>query len=386
MPALETLSLRQTPFEEALYVAVNFDLFPRLSTLSLINWPAPRDTAAFTSLRSLTLIGTLWPPSYDHFLDVMEHARNLEHLDLDLTVLGRDRHRDILTNLQVHQSTRKTPIVLPRLQVAKLRAPTVVLFDLFASIYAPQATTLELGNNVTYRGNEDPNPQAARILVPIVQLGYPFLRSPHSIFLRCRDGMLGVRLRSPAGSLVCFLEHQILMDDWWPTAHLRPNLLAIMDVFSVASVRALEIEGRPDRASAHTWKRVFQGFPNLCTLHVTGRGTLDSLWHGFELATTASMERDGAVCCPSLSEFTTDDRPGTYKFYASMKLFEVLLRALRTRAEHCGGRALEKLRLHLWPSKKLHNHSAKIRAGLVEDVRALVGELDYREHNRGTSL
>ncbi|KAM5539887.1 hypothetical protein V8D89_006390 [Ganoderma adspersum] len=210
MPALETLTLRHNPFEDIADVPVTFDL-PRLSTLSLTNWQVPRDAAVFTSLRSLTLIDTLWPSSFDHFLDVMENTRNLEHLDLDLVMLYR--HHDILANLQT-----------------------------------------------------------------------------------------------------------------WPTAHLGQNLIAIMDVFSVASVDTLEVDGRPDRATADTWQRVFQG------------GTFDNLWHGLELATAAAVAHDGVVCCPFLSAFlsevTADDWSDTVapEFYAPAKLLEATRRALSRQA------------------------------------------------------
>ncbi|KAI1791014.1 hypothetical protein LXA43DRAFT_459631 [Ganoderma leucocontextum] len=379
MPALESLSLRHSPFEAIADVPITHDLLPRLTTLSLANWSAPRETAVYTWLRSLTLVDTTWPFSYDHFLDVMESSHDLEYLDLNLDML--DEHSDVLDTLMAHHSPDRPPVVLPRLQAMKILAPPEVAFHLSASIYAPRATVIEVGSYI-HGPDEDPGPLAAHLLAPILHLGYPFLRSPTSVLIRCRNGMLGLRLQSGAGSFLCFLEHRLLMSDMWPTAYLAQNLTAIMDVFSVASVDTLEVEGRPDGAAAETWQRVFEGFPGLRTLHLKGSGTLGTLWLGLERATAASIEQDGVVSCPFLSEVTTDDRPATFKFYASTRLFEAMRRALGARADHCGGRGLQKLKLHLIPAKELCRQTAEFRDALVEDVRALVGELDYHEYPR----
>lgn len=43
-------------------------------------------------------------------------------------------------------------------------------------------------------------------------------------------------------------------------ANLEPNLVAIMDTFSVASVDTLEATGNVDQIAAETWQRAFHAF------------------------------------------------------------------------------------------------------------------------------
>ncbi|KAI1791003.1 hypothetical protein LXA43DRAFT_1014008 [Ganoderma leucocontextum] len=381
MPALETLSLNGPYHEdEILDVPITHDLVPRLASLFLLNCTAPRDTALYTSLRSLTLFGTSWTISYGEFLDIISKCGVLEHLSLDEKIL--DQFAEELADLPAgHRPRMPTPVVLPRLKVLQLHGQRQTLFHLLAIMHAPQATKIDLTNCLD---DDEPGPLITRVLAPNPQLRYPFLSSPRAVSLSCWDGdpfNLCLQCGSDRDALFC-VDYGMVHNEFWPgNAYLAHNLVAIMDLFSVASVDTLEVEGCPDQVAVGTWLRVFATFSNLHTLHIKGRGTLDSLWLGLSRATTSSLERGGAVCCPLLSEIAIDDRSwvaSRFKFAATTALFDVVRGVLRTRAD-AGGTRLKKLQLHLEYTDELLSQTSELRDTFVQDVKALVEELDYRD-------
>ena len=130
-------------------------------------------------------------------------------------------------------------------------------------------------------------------------------------------------------------------------ANLEPNLVAIMDTFSVTSVDTLEATGNVDQIAAETWQRVFHAFLSLRTLAVAGDGMLDAVWAGLLRATTAAVQRDRAVCCPLLSEIATDNDPSShspFKFSATPTLLLEIRETLGA-SVNAGAARLEKLKL-----------------------------------------
>ncbi|KAI1791002.1 hypothetical protein LXA43DRAFT_459073 [Ganoderma leucocontextum] len=378
MPALEALSL-DGPYREdqTLDVPITHDLAPRLTALNLRNSKSPRDIAMYTPLRSLTLSGSQWTISYDEFLDVMSKCRDLECLNLDEEVL--DPFSDELANPTTGHPPRMTPVVLPRLKVLELRGQVALLFHLLATLHAPQATTIELMNRLD---DDEPGPLVTRLLAPNPQLRYPFLSSPRAVSVSCWDGApfrLSVRC-GPDSNALLSIDYG-MRHDLPANSYLEPNLVDIMDFFSVVSVDTLEVEGDLDKVAVETWQRIFEAFQNLRTLLIKGRGTFDSLWLGLQRATTSSVERDGVVCCPFLSEIVVDDPPwrvSSFEFEATATVFGLIPGVLGARAD-AGGARLQKLQLYLHYTDELWSQMSELRDAFVEDVKALVEELDYRD-------
>ena len=186
----------------------------------------------------------------------------------------------------------------------------------------------------------------------------------------------------PDGNALFSVDYGMVHNVYWPgNEHLEPNLVAIMDTFSVASVEALEVEGGLDEVSVETWQRIFEAFSSLRTLRIKGCGTLDYLWLGLARATASSLEHSGAVCCPALSEISIDDRlriASRFRFTATTELFEIVRGALGARAT-AGGTRLRKFQLYLKYTDELWTRTSELRKTFVEDLKGLVGELDYRE-------
>ncbi|KAI1791015.1 hypothetical protein LXA43DRAFT_459632 [Ganoderma leucocontextum] len=337
MPALETLSLNGPYHEdEILDVPITHDLVPRLASLFLLNCTAPRDTALYTSLRSLTLFGTSWTISYDEFLDIISKCGVLEHLSLDEKIL--DQFAEELADLPAgHRPRMPTPVVLPRLKVLQLHGQRQTLFHLLAIMHAPQATKIDLTNCLD---DDEPGPLITRVLAPNPQLRYPFLSSPRAVSLSCWDGdpfNLCLQCGSDRDALFC-VDYGMVHNELRPgTAHLEHNLVAIMDLFSLASVDTLEVKGRLDQVAVETWQRVFATFSNLRTLHLKGRGTLGTLWLGLSRASASALERRGVVCCPLLSEIAIDDR------------FPLQLRGHDSALRHCAWGAARTRRRRWYP-------------------------------------
>ncbi|KAI1791008.1 hypothetical protein LXA43DRAFT_1014050 [Ganoderma leucocontextum] len=379
MPALETLSIDGVAYygDDLADIPITHDLVPRLIDLDLRTCTAPLDTAVYTSLRSLRLTSCWWTISYGEFLGLMGKCHALQYLSLDEDVI--DSFIDQIANPTIDHLPSMMPVVLPRLTSVKLSGQREVLFHLLATIHAPQARRIELTN---CRDDDESGPVISRLLAPNPQLRIPFLSSPHTVSLSCWDeAPFKLCLRcGPRRNGLFSIDYGTPHDEEWPgNANLQHNLLATMDIFSVASVDTLEVEGCLDQVAVETWQRVFQTFSNLRALNLKRRGTLDSLWVGLSRATTSSLERDGALCCPRLSEIAIDGRPNSpYKFSATPTLLEVVRAVLRTRAD-AGGTRLQKLRLYLQYTDELWSQTSELRDPFVEVVKALVGELDYHD-------
>ncbi|PIL31207.1 hypothetical protein GSI_05905 [Ganoderma sinense ZZ0214-1] len=380
MPALEVLLLHGPYYEsEILDVPLTHDLVPRLTSLELWNCIAPREAAVYTPLRRLAFLGTKWASSYDEFLDVLCNCQALEYLRLDEELL--DSFAEELASPPSDIRRRMMPLNLPRLKTVEFSGQREALFHLLATIHMPQATTVELTNCLD---DDEPGPLIARLLAPDPQLRIPFLASLRTVSLSCWDGdPFEVSLHGgPDGNARLSVDYGMVHNELWPgNSYLEHNLVAIMNIFSVASVHTLEVEGCLDLVAVETWHRVFLAFSSLRTLHVKGRGTLDSLWLGLSRATAASLEHDGTACCPSLAEICVDDRPrvaSRFKFAATAQLLETVRGVLNARAR-AGCMRVKKLQLYLEYTDELWDQTCELREGFVEDVKALVGELDYRE-------
>ncbi|PIL31220.1 hypothetical protein GSI_05918 [Ganoderma sinense ZZ0214-1] len=173
-------------------------------------------------------------------------------------------------------------------------------------MHVPQARRFELTNCLD---DDEPDSLVARLLrAPDLHLRIPFLSSPRVISLSCWDVapfLLSVRC-GPDGHAYLSVDYGMAHNEVWPRNEiLYPNLIAIMDTLSAASVDTLEIEGSLDDLAVGTWQRVFQTFSSLRTLRLKGWGTLDFMWRGLSRASgPARLVHDGAPCCPLLSEIT----------------------------------------------------------------------------------
>ena len=394
MAALEILSIYGPYYdEEVLDIPLTHNLVPRLTSLQLADAKAPRDAAVYTSLRSLTLLGTPWPISYDEFLDVIGECRDLEYLTLDKGVLDRFAAQLANLSLPTHAGNRRrtTPLILPRLRTVSLTGQPEVLFHLLATIHAPQATrvTLMINTDVDEQG-PGPDPLLTHLLAPNPHLRFPFLSSLRSVYLSCWDkDPFRIFLRGGPGpepdgnAPLLSVDYGMVDDEHWPgNAYLEHNLVAIMDLFSLAAIDTLDVAGCLDQVAAGTWQRAFEVFSGLRVLHIKGKGTLDTLWLGLSRATMSSLEHSGGpVCCPSLSEIGIDDSPrvaSRFKFAATVEIYELVCSTLRLRAD-AGGTRLKKLQLHLESMDEMWSQTSQLLEAFMEDVWVLVEELDYRD-------
>ena len=385
IPNLETLFLDGPTHGDMIHVPITHDLVPRLTTLTLSRCMAPCDTTVYTSLRSLTLFKSSFTISYADFLDAMRKCQGLEYISLVDGVLDFFLLVHV-ADLSTGHQPRAMPVELPRLRTLKLSGHPKVLTNLLAIIHAPQVALIRLNTCLNDDGSVPGPLLLTRLLSPKPQLRFPFLSSPRAVSLTQRSTYLfQLSLRcGPGGNARIYIEHQTHgYQPELPSANLSDNLGAVMDTFSVAGVDTLEITGTVDHFAAETWERAFLAFSSLRTLTFAGDGTLDAVWEGLLRATTAAVDRDGAVCCPLLSEIATNNDPtphSPFKFTATPTLLEEVREAVAARSE-AGGARLEKLKLYVQYPKS-DDAQADTSGGdraVVEDVRMLVGELDYRE-------
>ena len=389
MPALELLSVDGVAYyiDEPANVPIIHDLWPRLTSLDLRNCTPPLDAAVYASLRNLKLVSCEWACSYGEFLGVMGRCYDLEFLGMD------DATLNLLIDPEVEepmtgQVLPDLPVVLPRLRCIKLSGPSKGLLQFLTDIHAPQATGIELINCL----DEEYDPLLARILTPNLHLNFPFLSSSHTISLSCWDETpfkLSVRGAPSTNALLSVFygttepSEEGSEDELRPeNENLHPNLIAVMDIFPTASVDTLEVEGCLDQVAVETWQRVFQTFSNMRTLRLKGKSTLDPVWLGFSRATASSLERDGSLCCPLLSEIAIDGGPDSEspsRFSATSTLFETIRAALDARAT-AGGIRLTKLKLCLEHTRELWMRTNRLAdSRVLEEVRTLVRELEYQD-------
>ena len=384
VPALETLSIDGLVGNQArVAIPITHDTVPHLTSLNLRGCIAPCDAEVYVSLRSLTLLRSTCTTRYGEFLGMIGKCHRLEHLNLDEDIF--DSFVDQVACLALDYPTLVTPAVLPRLKSLKLSGRCDVLFHFLANIHTPQARRIELANCLD---DDESGPIFTRLLAPGLHLRVPFLSSPRTVSLNCWVGApfkLCLRGGGPGPDRHALLsvDYGMVHNEFWPgNADLEPNLVAVMDSFSVASVDTLEIEGYLDEVAVETWQRVFGAFSGLHTLHVKGRGTFHALWLGLRRADVRSLERDGMVCCPLLTEVAIDDCPrvaSRFKFTATTELLEIVPETLRARFRDAGGSRFKKLQLYLKYSDEMWRKTSGLRKAFVGDVRALVEELDYRE-------
>ena len=124
---------------------------------------------------------------------------------------------------------------------------------------------------------------------------------------------------------------------------------------------------------------------SLRTLAVAGDGMLDAVWAGLLRATTAAVQRDRAVCCPLLFEIATDNDPSSHSSSSFQRPRRCSWRYARPWAQvsMLARPALKSLSCPLaipepndGQTETLHHDRDHI---VLEDVKMLVGELDYRE-------
>ena len=83
------------------------------------------------------------------------------------------------------------------------------------------------------------------------------------------------------------------------------------------------------------------------------------------------------VCCLSLSKITMEAQSGSrHQFVATPKVFDLIREAFDARATHCSG-PLKKLKLYLQYINSVRLQFSGLRDTFVEDMQALVGELEY---------
>ncbi|KAM5545800.1 hypothetical protein V8D89_000838 [Ganoderma adspersum] len=372
LPILDTLSINAY-YEETANISFTHDLLPQLLILTLDNCIPPSDAAVYASLRAFRLSRSPWQISYADFLGLLSQCRNLESLMIEGTLLDRFLET-VTTSSTMSPRLRDLPVVLPSLQVLRLCGAREVLFDLLGRLHAPLVTTIA---TETFVDHAHPSPHISQLIAPDIQLRHPLMCRPTEIFIRCKDGDFKVSLRHGEN-----YDDRLLFEFTGPSfawnTDLEPNIVAAIDTFSFDLVDTLYVDGVLEEVRANVWHRAFQACRNLRVLHLSGRGTLHSVWQGlWGDVTLPSSPCDGLVCCPLLTEIVVNgycDYAWT-SFSATPTLFELMWGTLRARADQYGTR-LKTLKMSLRYHHELWNDTTEHDAA-VEVIRDMVEEFDY---------
>ena len=370
LPILDTLSINAY-YEETANISFTHNLLPQLLILTLDNCIPPPDAAVYASLRSFRLARSPWQISYTDFLGLLSQCRNLKSLMIEGTLL--DRFLETVTSSTMSPRLRDSPLALPSLKVLRLCGPREVLFDLIGRLHAPLITTIA---TETYVDHAHPSPHLSQLIAPDITLRYPLICRPTMVSIRCKDGDFRVSLgRGENYDDGLFFEFTGPSFAW--NSDLEPNIVAAIDTFSFDLVDSLYVDGVLEGVHANVWQRVFRACRNLRVLHLSGRGTLHSVWQGLWGVDLPSSPSDGVVCCPLLTKIVVNgycERAWT-SFVATPTFFELLRGTLRARADQYGTR-LKTLKMSLRYHHELWNDTTEHDA-VVEEIKELVEEFDY---------
>ncbi|TFK84215.1 hypothetical protein K466DRAFT_589116 [Polyporus arcularius HHB13444] len=159
---------------------------------------------------------------------------------------------------------------------------------------------------------------------------------------------------------------------------LEVGLRDVVHVCGAAPVRRLRVTGDHRAFSlAAAWRAVFEAFPMLDTLEVSGAGSPAGLWRGLRMAEPPITQSPGigrafAAACPNLRTVSVvqcvDGRSKT----VSVQFFEAMLDCLRHRAKDDA--RLEALHLTLSPGREDFD---RLKHRYLSHVQELVEHVSY---------
>ncbi|KAI0700251.1 hypothetical protein C8T65DRAFT_286394 [Cerioporus squamosus] len=375
MPILHDLTVSIKKNQTTVDLEIPPTHYPTLSSLQLSRVRVPSDFNLFASLRTLSLCegGYGSCPSLSQFLDALRASPHLESLTITNVLEGlRDRH-SVLSALPVvlpHLSTfylsNNHPSYAPPF-LTHLRIPPTCTTTIFATPHTEDFVLTPLELTIAELIPEN----SAEVL--------PVLASVTTVEVEMTWGDYALR-GVPAGSdgfrgtiLLGLVAEDQPVEDWDWSCNLSLGLREAAQVFEGAQVTRVRVKG--DHGSSYlpeAWREVFQAFPLLETLEITGSGAPSRMWTGLRMAGPNIVQQLGgglpATACPSLRTVSVDGR----EMLVSKRFFEELLACLRHRARQ--GARLESLHLKLSPDQA---HFDKLRDRYWAQVEELVGSISY---------
>ncbi|RPD53952.1 hypothetical protein L226DRAFT_225637 [Lentinus tigrinus ALCF2SS1-7] len=373
MPILHELIV--TGIDKTLHVRVTPTHYPVLRSLDLCNVTIPPDYSIYIGLRRLSLSAcglTLTTNGGQMVLfDALRVTTRLESLSIS----------KMLRAFPQVIAPGAPPIVLPYLsELAVLdELPEDVSAFLAPLRLSPQCSvTLRAGPNHVLEEWEEVimSDMLPRNRAEVL----PTLSSASAVELIMKDRDFALRGSSAAasgedrGSIECSLISRSL-NRW--EIFLEVGLRELIEVFRGAPVKQLRVTGDHRMESARScWSEVFEAFPMLDTVELSGWGAGTPMWIGLDMASGEHLSQDSddeggeqaSIACPGLRTVVVDGR----SMMTSAKFFEAMLECLRRRVGHAA--PLETLRLKLSPKQK---ELEELKARYSPYLQGLVGNVSY---------
>ena len=152
------------------------------------------------------------------------------------------------------------------------------------------------------------------------------------------------------------------------------GLQDIVNLFRDAPVRRVRVTGdhRSEAMLRGPWCSVFEAFPMVETVELSGWGSGVPMWSGLGVASKVRIRDPGSgqicVACPNLRTVVVDGRA----MLTSAKFFETMLDCLRGRAKR--GARIETLRLKLSPDQK---EFEELKRQYVSQVAEFIDDISY---------
>ncbi|RDX45927.1 hypothetical protein OH76DRAFT_1558765 [Lentinus brumalis] len=361
LSALEKVEiLLQTQSQRLALVELPPESCARLQSLCLRSCDAPRDPAAYTSLRTLKLIDSSWSISFGQFLNILVGAEQLEEMVLDNCLSGL---RNCPNGFPSSHPPTRSPTTMSRLRTLQLTTVRSSLgAQILAHIRVPKATHINVD---TYAHSDQPQPSVWGLLPKNIASFSPIFSTATSVTVgfpesyRCEVVAQSATRRL---SMSVFLRRYPQFSDTWEAME------GFLKMFTDAPVSTLTVTGEAELVSGATWEHVFRSLPMLEHLDLTGRSYFGSV---FAALRSASEHGGGFMCCPDLSTVSLLDHSHHSENDPFPKVaFDQLLEALRLRAE--GGVGLKKLKIfsryRRWRTKKGRKYPTVAMKRLVSEL------------------
>ena len=384
MSTLQTLDISVNQGSVGVHITAAH--YPALRSLRLFGVDLPSDHTAFANLRRLALGDFVWPRAdYEpsHLLSILRSATRLEELSIT-KMLGSFRNNE--------HSSEWLPVHFPHLSEFLLRERFPIDIALFLThLRLPPACAVtifaqpEIEDFMDDFADNGIFPTIAAMLPTNRTEVLPMLSSSISVELLMREADYTLQghpaTREGRGGTIMLgvacERNGPTVQDWEPELDL--GLDELTRVFEGAPVTRLRVtgdhecsEGLPD-----AWASVFEAFPTLETLELSGKGSGSLMWEGMGVAQSSAFFRpfntmglgQYGETCSNLRTVIIDGPQMT----ASRSFFEVMLDCLRRRDGHAP--PLEVLRVRLGPMYE--QDGERMIRQYSEEVQKLVGNFLY---------
>ncbi|PIL34687.1 hypothetical protein GSI_03467 [Ganoderma sinense ZZ0214-1] len=375
MPLLEDLHFvahRLITTTEDIDLQLTSQRFPRLRALSLSGTVSPQGISLYAQLRTLSLSDCSHNLSFDRFLDALAASTQLEELSLMAAL-------HLFTDDWVWDEAvpRRTPIFLPRLRELRLEEHGILRTSHFLAhlrLHPSVALWIEGTFKETDYVTHSPDTihTITALLPPDHNTTLPALSAATTVSMEVWGDEYEISCGTPRTETKkkdipnAMLKLTPNGGRGWDRS-MAQGLDDLINSFGRSPLTRLNVDGDHRYGTVDAWTRVFQTFPLLEILDVSGEPdvSVETVFVGLHAASVIAPQTDEGltIACPKLKTVNVEGAQGTVEMY------EAMLDCFRYRAEK--EVVLETLNLGF--AVHADDAPSDVRRAYIKDLREVVG-------------